>query len=165
MKKIEVQPLTTAAFQPYGDFRNLLEPKCCLYENGQPQFYSDLQRIYLGGNTNVAVSVGLEQKREENIIEFAEFHSKTDEAMLPLDGDVIVYFAPAMGKKMPPFEKFEAFLIPKGTLVTVRQGVWHGCQLPVQNEYVRSLILLPPMTYANDTYCYFFEEEQKIWIG
>lgn len=164
MEKVIVKELSHDAFRPYGEYCDLLNPRNPLYAQGQPQFYSDIQRINTEIAGGLSVSVGLENKRESNMIEFAEFHSHTDEGMLPLDGDVIVYFAPATGKKLPPFSNFEAFLIPAGTFITIRQGVWHGCQLPVEKETVRSLILLPEMTYANDTYCYFFEKDQRICI-
>lgn len=164
MQHIEIKTLDIEAFGRYGSFANLLKPLSPLYEKGEPQFYSDLLNIDLGGSTGASISVGLEKHRDKNIIEFAEFHRFTSEGILPLDGDVILYLAPATGKEQPPFSCFEAFYIPRGTFVLLNQGVWHGCQFPVTEEYVRNLIVLPRCTYMNDTYVYSFREDEKISI-
>lgn len=164
MDDIHVRPLTQESFQEYGRFVDLMNPRNSLYKQGEPQFYSDLQKVSMGTRTEISVSVGAEMKRSENLIQFAEFHSYSEEGMLALDGDVIIYTAPATRKKIPPFLNFQAFYVPRGVFVVLKTGIWHGCQLPVQNQIVHNMILLPELTYANDTYCYYFKEDEQIKI-
>lgn len=163
MKTIHVQQLTNDNFRLYGSFTNLLEPTHPFFKKGQPQFYSDLISAQLSENT-VSLSVCLEEKREKNIIEFAEIHNHTEELMIPLSGDVIIYCAPPTETSDVPFDYLEAFYIPKGTAVKLHRGVWHGCQFPVTDQYVQILCLLPERTYANDCFCYFFKEEEQILV-
>lgn len=164
MKTIQAKKLTVEGFARYGSFVDLLHPTSPLIPKGQPEFYSDLIFAELGGETTVALSVGLEERRQDNIIEFCEFHRKTGEGIVPLDGDVIIYCAPPTEKETPPFEHIEAFLVPAGTAVTLRRGVWHGTQFPVSQQRVSTLILLPERTYAEDCVLYFFAEEEKIRV-
>ena len=49
---------------------------------------------------------------------------------------------------LPP--KFEAFLVPKGTLVKFKAGVLHGTQFPVDQENAAVIVLLPERTFATD---------------
>ena len=75
MDDIHVRPLTQESFQEYGRFVDLMNPRNSLYKQGEPQFYSDLQKVSMGTRTEISVSVGAEMKRSENLIQFAEFHS------------------------------------------------------------------------------------------
>lgn len=164
MQSITVKQLSKENFEKYGVYTDLMDPMHPFYKRGQPQFYSDLLKVDLGKHTGASISVGIEKKRSKNTIEFAEFHRYTGEGMMALNDDVIIYLAPATGKKVPPFSYFEAFYIPKGVFVSIKAGIWHGCQLPVKQETVYNMIVLPELTYANDMYCYFFKEEEKISI-
>ena len=58
-------------------------------------------------------------------------------------------------------EKTEAFIVPKGTLVKLNTGVWHLAALPVHNDVLHVMIILPERVYANDcTVCDYPEDRQ-----
>ncbi len=163
MRTITLTELTKENFEEYGTFTDLLNPRHPFYEVGQPQFYPDRTTVNLGKEGALGISVSQEFKRE-NIIEFAEIHQKTDEAFVCLDDDVIIYCAPASESEKIPLEYVQAFYVPKGTLVTIKQGVWHGSQFLQNQEVGHVLVLLPERTYAKD--CIFTElgEDEQIKI-
>lgn len=163
MKQIHALPLTAENFDEYGSFTDLLDPRHPFHTPGQPQFYPDRDILRLGGN-EIGISVGIEARRERNVIEFAEFHHHTGEGILCLDDDIIIYCAPATETPEVPFAYLRAFQVPRGTMVCLKPGVWHGCQFPVNKEMAHTLILLPERTYAKDCVCIFFENEDKIEI-
>ena len=163
MKTIHTQPLTRQAFQEYGSYTDLLDPAHPFYAPGQPQFYPDRTILRLGSGT-AGISVSLEQKREQNVIEFAEYHQNTAEGILCVDDDVILYCAPATESAEVPFDHFQSFFVPRGTFVTLNPGVWHGCLLPVSRNAAHILIVLPERTYAKDCTCVFFDPEDQIEI-
>jgi ureidoglycolate lyase len=84
--------------------------------------------------------------------------------MLPLDGDVLIHVAPAGSQNMVPYDEFEIFRIPMGTVVALRPGVWHHGPFCVDKKPVNNLILLPERTYANDCVQCMFPEEVKLRI-
>ena len=61
-------------------------------------------------------------------------------------------------------EKTEAFIVPKGTLVKLNTGVWHLAALPVHNELLHVMIILPERTYANDCIVCQYPEDRQVEI-
>lgn len=49
---------------------------------------------------------------------------------------------------LPP--RFEAFLVPKGTVVRLKAGVLHGTQFPVDRDDATVIVMLPERTFATD---------------
>jgi len=88
------------------------------------EFFRDMVTLGLGQTNCASFSVCRVMQRRW-IIDSIEYHSNTGEGMLPLDGDVVLYFAPATANGETPLDDFEAFIVPKGTMVTIRAGVWH----------------------------------------
>ena len=83
--------------------------------------------------------------------------------ILPLNDDMIVHVAPASaGTPVPELTK--AFIVPKGTLVKIHTAVWHLAPLPVHEEELQALIILPECTYANDCTVVDFKEEDQFII-
>ena len=51
--------------------------------------------------------------------------------------------------------------MPKGTLVKLNTGVWHLAALPVHNDVLHVMIVLPERVYANDcTVCDYPPDRQ-----
>ena len=63
--------------------------------------------------------------------------------------------APAINSRKIPVDKIEVFLIPKGTVVNVKAGVWHQAGFPYGCDIVHILCALPERTYMTD--CYYEE--------
>ena len=83
-------------------------------------------------------------------------------AFMPIDGDVIIHIAPAGKAAAVPYDKIEAFSVPKGTMVMMHAGVWHAAPFACADTPVHILVFLPERTYANDCSVVLFPEEEKL---
>ena len=153
--------LTTESFRKLGEFKNLYTAGDEYAGNKVEEgFFPDLLRLNNNGNdVSVSITRVFGKKKE---ISTAELHTNCCEGLLPLDGDVYIYAAPAFW--FLKFEETKLFYVPKGTLVKLKAGVIHGSPISVTGEPVNVLILLPERTYAND--CKFMElkESQQMQI-
>ena len=147
MRSIPVKTLTLESYHGYGDFTDLLAPEGEYIGEFPVRFYRDMVRV-----TNASAVSGFSVvlcEKQEMIVREAEQHEKGTEVLLPLEDDVIVFAAPATDKVFPA-EKAEAFLVPRGTMVTFHPGVWHKAPFPVHKEKAATLIILPEREYALD---------------
>ena len=100
-------------------------------------------------------------RKDERIIKAAEYHTTTWEGIVALDDDMIIHVAPASGG-VPVPELAKAFIVPKGCMVKINAAIWHLCPLPLNNEELHAMIILPECTYAND--CTVVDFEEKDWF-
>jgi ureidoglycolate lyase len=163
MKNIQMKDLTLGNFNKYGSFANMINPKACKIGEEPVEFYRDLATLELGQTHTASFSVCRVSKRSM-VIDNIEYHNYTGEGMLPLDGDVILYFAPATPEGIIPYDSFEAFRVPKGTMITIRPGVWHCGAFASEAEYVNVLIVLPERCYVNDCKVFNMPEDKRIEI-
>jgi ureidoglycolate lyase len=150
MKTIKAQALTAAAFRGYGDFAKVVEPDGEKFGGGIVAFYRDQVQQELGTATTVSYSVCRVEPRPF-VIQAGEYHSHCGEGILPLDGDVYIHVGPGTPNGAPaPADRFEVFLVPQGTMATLRPGIWHMAPFAAADKPVNVLIVLPERTYAND---------------
>jgi ureidoglycolate lyase len=152
MRSTGYRKLTKESFLRYGDFAAVFKPEG--YKFGEPpvEFYRDLVQQYVG-NQCVSYSACVVCQQDEWIIRRAEYHNHTSEAIICLDGDYLMHVAPACQEDKEPWDELEVFLIPKGTVVVTRPGVWHQAGFPYGCDKVHILCALPERTYANDCIC------------
>lgn len=162
MRKIKAQSLSTEAYQKYGSFHKMLEPQAEKLGPAPTEFFRDMIHIDLGQGIPCASVTRVSPR--PMIAEKFEYHTATAEAFMPIDGDVIVHIAPASKPSIIPYEKIEAFYVPKGTMMTMHAGVWHAAPFASGNGPVHILVLLPERTYANDCTAVLFPEEEKVEI-
>ena len=161
MRPIKAKPITHENFAPYGR----------LYPMGQPdgyalcgeihKFYPD--RLTADSNHRVGYSVITVTKPEKMIITQQEYHTTTWEMIMPLNDDMIIHCAPASGGT-PVGNLAEAFLIPKNTLVMLNAAIWHLAPLPVSQDTLTAMIILPECTYANDCTVVDLPQDQQFEI-
>ena len=158
MRQIKAQKLTAEAFSKYGSFYDLVNPEGC----SLGAFYNDKVALPVSGQVPVTFSSLKMEKPEKLIVDAAEFHNYTGEGILPLDGDVVIHVAPPTKEPVP--ELTEAFIVPKGTVVKLNTGVWHLAPLPIKEDVVHILIVLPERVYANDCTVVEYPEEDQMEI-
>lgn len=163
MKKIYIKKLTLDTFKIYGSFSNLINPKAPRLGPEPIEFYRDIEQLNLGKTNIASFSVARVTKRTL-VIQKLEFHNNSEEGVLPIDGDVLIHVALATRNGEVPLDRIEVFLVPKGTLVTIRPGVWHHAPFAFGCEYVNVLVVLPERAYANDCFVSMIPEGEQMVI-
>jgi len=163
MNKICVKELDEKSFRNYGSYANVINPDTPKLGPPPVEFHRDIGQITLGQSTIPSFSVTRITPRPL-VIEKFEYHNFSGEAFLPLDGDVLVHLAPAGRCSDIPYDEIEVFRIPKGTLVTLRPGVWHQAPFCYGRDVVNVLVVLPERAYQNDCAVITFPEENIIQI-
>jgi ureidoglycolate lyase len=164
MKQIQVKELTVENFKIYGSFSNLINPDAPKLGPGLVECYRDMERIDLG-STSVASFTVMHMVDRPKIIQKLEYHNNSGEALALLDGDGFFTVAPATRSgEAPQADQIEVFRVPRGTLVTLRPGVWHHAPFISGCAVLNVLVVLPERTYATDCYFTFFKEEDYLEI-
>ena len=96
------------------------------------------------------------------VITDAEFHNHTCEVAMPLDQDAVFWVAPAGVGETLPVDDVEAFLVPKGCVISLRPGVWHHAAFATEERPVNVMIVLPERAYLNDIFCISVPAEEQI---
>jgi ureidoglycolate lyase len=163
---LKINTLTPEAFKPYGTFAPLTPPAEKPLVDASPiKFWPDCGGVLsIGpfGNNEMAIGICQTAWRELKV-DVTEFHSSTGEGNIPLDGDIYIHVAPPSTGFEPPLESVEIFLVPQGTCVVLKPGVWHHAPFATKpGAVVNTVILLPQRTYANDCEVYELEESEVI---
>jgi len=161
--QVAVKELSLEAFEPYGTFANMINPKATKIGAEPIEFFRDMILLDLGAARCAAFSICRVLKRPE-VVDVTEYHSSCGEANLPLDGDILIHVAPATPNGVVPLDRIEIFRVPKGTLVALRPGVWHHAPFAVNTGCVNTLIVLPERTYANDCVVHEISKRSRIAI-
>lgn len=165
MRTIGYKKLTRDAFAPYGTYASILHPEGFRFGEPSVEFYRDMAQQTLGaGVAMVSYSCCVVRQKPEWVLENAEYHNHTCEAILCLDGDYLMHVAPACQEDEETWDNIEVFLIPKGTLVVTRPGVWHQAGFPYGCGEVHILCALPERAYANDCVCKAIPAEKRIKV-
>ncbi|MGI5918389.1 MAG: ureidoglycolate lyase [Christensenellales bacterium] len=164
MKKVGIRRLTKEAFARYGSFASILEPQGDKLGEPPVEFYRDMVQQSLGCATQVSYSACVVEARRPRIIDTVEYHDYCHETIICLDGDYLMHVAPACGKDEVPYDNIEVFLLPRGTVINVKAGVWHAAGFPYKCDKVHILCALPERTYATDCHVLKFPEEHKIEV-
>ncbi len=153
MKSIKVRKLSAESFKKYGSYAAMINPEA---ETTGPKdasivFYRDMvQQDLFGSCPNYST---LRVKARPQVIEAGEYHNNTCEVIMPLNGDAIVWVAPADCSEKVPVDKIEAFYVPQGTLLCIRPGVWHYAPFAADKNTLDVLIVLPERCYCKDLVC------------
>ena len=162
MRTIKAKPITIENFRPYGSFTSMLAPSGNCFP-GDATFYPDQVELNVQGGRPITFSPLTVKKPERMIVTQVEYHTTTGEGIFVIDDDAVIHVAPPSNKVIVP-EKTEAFIVPKGTLVKLNTGVWHLAALPVHNELLHVMIVLPERTYANDCVVCDYPEDRQVEI-
>lgn len=147
MREIHAQPLSKEAFEKYGVYGSFLEPNGPSFAVENVTYYRD-NFIYpqSGELTYSTLRCGLKTLN----VDFLEYHNHTGEGCMVLDNDCVMCLGIATPTGEPALDSMEAFIVPKGTIVYIRKGVWHWEPYPLDGTVVTALIILPERTYTND---------------
>jgi ureidoglycolate hydrolase len=137
------EPLTSDAFRPFGRVVSRPERDPDASATGWSWWAETLElpvdaRPYTLGY--------LELEPAEPAFDWAEYHTRTLELILPLGGDCLVYVAPPGDEP----RDFHVFKVAAGDGVLLDPGVWHGAPLAL-SERVAAAVFLRQKTGTDDT--------------
>lgn len=158
MRKISVKELNDRDFKQYGVFCSVTEPS----GNHFGTFYADNIPYAASAGAPITFSPLVCGKSEKMIVSGVEYHNYAFEGIVPIDDDVVIHVA--LPSKGPVPELTEAFLVPKGTAVVLKPGVWHEAPMPVDHD-AHVLIILPERTYQNDCVYVNYGDEDAMEIA
>ncbi len=163
MNTLKITELTLENFKPFGSYEQLINPTAI--GGGIPgmAFYPDLVSLELNFQNPSFSTTRVEKKFGKTIVAI-EQHDKCGEGILSLDGDMIVYFAPASSKYPEVLNDLKAFYVPKGTMLCIHPGVWHCMPFAANTDVINVLNVLPRRTYKNDVSMQMLKEEERITI-
>lgn len=161
MKKVKAEKLTLESFAPFGSYSNVLDPEGPHLSGDYHDFYRDQAVIYAESRMPMAVSPLVVRKVEMKVTA-VEWHNETCEGLMPLNDDAIVHLTPAGGAFDP--DQTKVFIVPKGTMISIKPGVYHLTPYPAKEEALHALVLLPERTYINDFLYYELSEDEQFII-
>ncbi len=161
MLKIKAELINNENFAPFGRFYKMDDPKGYALKGELHSFFPD--RLTASCPKNIGYSPIIVNKPGKYIITQQEFHNTTWEMILPLNDDMIIHCAPASaGASVNEYAK--AFIVPKNTLVLINAAIWHLAPLPVSEDKLCAMIILPECTYATDCTVKDLDENQQFEI-
>jgi ureidoglycolate lyase len=93
--------------------------------------------------------------------DWAERHLLTDELLIPVSGDCLVYAGPPENlnepAKLPALESFRVFRVRQGQAALLEKGVWHGAPL-AHGKPAQVIVLLLQHSAKQDGYVVHFPE-------
>ena len=161
MKKLKAEKLTLEAFAPFGEFFSFSEPTGYSLNGALHRFYPD--RILSNVTGNMGMSPIHVKKPEKYLVTQQEYHTTTAEVIFPFNDDMLLHVAPRTAGVVAN-EYAKAFIVPKNTMVKLYAGVWHLAPLPVHEQELQAVIILPECTYANDCTVVNLPEDQQFEI-
>lgn len=164
MRSAVVKELTNDNFRAYGAFYNMLDTsKAVKFGESPVEFCPDLIRSVLGNSCIASYSIVHILKRPF-VVDVSEAHNYCEEVAMGLDGDMVIHVGQVTENGKPDVESIEFFRVPKGTLISLRPGVWHNAPFALETDCVNVLIVLPERTYTNDCIVYNMSEEEKVKV-
>lgn len=161
MQKLKVKNILESDFSVYGRYTDLLHPTGPCIGDAPIRFFRDM--MPLGQAEVLSLSI-TEVGPMELKADVMEFHSKTGECFLTLDGDTYICVAPATPDPVLDAELLDAYFVPAGTAVYIHPGVWHYAPFPAEEKTLHSLVMLPQRVYANDCQKYVLPEPVELEV-
>lgn len=165
MRSVTIEELSPEAFQAFGRYGSMTDPKGEVFGQSPVQFFRDMVPLAIAHPRSQPSFSVCRVERRPLIIDIAEIHNHTAEGCLPLDADALVHVAPATPNGVCPLDRFRVFRIPRGTFFTLNAGVWHHAPFVYgEAPALNMLVVLPERTYANDCVVVDFAENDRIAI-
>lgn len=141
-RAVNVQDLSLRSFDAFGSFASLLKPERPQTGALRVEFYRDVKQLGLSPAGQATVQICVVEPRSLIVDILARCNSRVT-GFLPLDGDMLLQLAPASPTSGAPPTDIAVFRVPRGTLCTIRQGVWHYAPYPAGDKPVLAFIVQP----------------------
>jgi len=141
--KLKIEDLTVEAFAPFGEV--ITQPARAHDAQGPGWMWWGENHTMVGGDRNYAIGY-LDLTPAELSFNWAERHMQSDELLIPMGGDCLVYVGPPDYPKeptrLPDLERFRVFRLREGQGVLLGRGVWHGAPMALDKHLNVAVLLL-----------------------
>lgn len=139
--RIKAQPLTVAAFKPYGaimtDGLNLP-----MSDNEEITYWGKVSVLNIPGQVSTGVMLAPDR---EKVVTKMERHIKTAEILVALEGDSVVCVG-APSSDGTEISDIAVFTVRQGDAVALDAGTWHWIPFPTGTKPAKYIVI-----FANDT--------------
>ena len=157
--KLKLEELSAEGFIPFGQV--VEQPHRPADAEGAGWTWWGENLLLAGTGENYAIGY-LDLEPAPLCFDWAERHLDSDELVIPLGGDCVVYVAPPdyldEPGRLPSWDRFQAFRVPSGKAVLLGKGVWHGAPLALGHP-AKALVLLLHSTGQRDAHVVHFAEQ------
>jgi ureidoglycolate lyase len=160
IEALEIQPLTQAAFAPYGDVIESDERESFFINNGMAERFHALARIEAAGEGAGAIISLVKSGRYEmsRKLDHVEHHPLGSQAFVPLDETPFIVVVGKAGESPQP-ENFQGFITNGKQGINYHPGTWHHVLL---TPYAAMTFLCVDRAGpGNNCIDHFFEEDQQ----
>lgn len=162
MTTLRIQDLTAEAFAPYGQ---VIAPP-----TGEPdaavadfRWWGDQAAMQTDNRPFTAGYLRAEPGAPQ--FDWAERHMRSEECLIPLNGDCLIYVGAAHHPDEP--ERFDGpealavFRVPAGYAVILNKGVWHGAPM-AEGQTVSVMVWLLAGTGDHDKFVVQFDAPVQV---
>jgi ureidoglycolate lyase len=141
--KLKIEDLTVESFAPFGEV--IAQPARGQDAQGPGWMWWGENHLMAGGDRKYAIGY-LDLQPAELSFDWAERHMHSDELLIPMGGDCLVYVGPPdhpdEPTHLPSLERFRVFRLHQGQGVLLGKGVWHGAPLALDKPLNVTVLLL-----------------------
>jgi len=141
--KLKIEDLTADVFAPFGEV--ITQPTRAKDASGPGWTWWGQDHVLAGGERSYAIGY-LDLQPAELSFDWAERHMHSDELLIPMGEDCLVYVGPPEypdePDRIPDLEHFRVFRLRKGQGVLLGKGVWHGAPMAIDRPLNVAVLLL-----------------------
>ena len=141
--KLKIEELTAEAFGPFG--KVITQPGRPKDAAGPGWTWWGENHAMAGGDRNYAIGY-LDLQPADLTFNWAERHMHSDELLIPMGGNCLVYVGPPDHPeeplRLPPLDNFRVFCLRQGQGILLGKGVWHGAPLALDKPLNVVVVLL-----------------------
>jgi len=141
--KLKMEDLTPDTFAPFGEV--ITQPARTKDASGPGWTWWGQNHVLTGGDRNYAIGY-LDLQPAEPTFDWAERHMYSDELLIPMGEDCLVYVGPPdhpdEPDRLPELERFRVFRLRKGQGFLLGKGVWHGAPMALDKPLNVAVLLL-----------------------
>lgn len=156
--KLKIEDLIAESFAPFGEVID--QPARPQDAQGHGWMWWGENYTLAGGDRNYAIGY-LDLQPGDLSFNWAERHMRSDELLIPMGADCLVYVGPADHPEepmhLPSLDRFRVFRLTPGQGVLLHKGVWHGAPMALDKPLNVTVLLLKE-TGKIDGYVVRFED-------
>jgi ureidoglycolate lyase len=141
--KLKIEDLTVESFAPFGEV--ITQPARAQDAQGPGWTWWGENHVMAGSDRKYAIGY-LDLQPAELSFDWAERHMHSDELLIPMGGDCLVYVGPPdhpdEPTRLPSLERFRVFHLRQGQGVLLGKGVWHGAPMALDKPLNVAVLLL-----------------------